>query len=157
MFLSQHLPHGDVLPHNLVVDPTSGKMTLIDIDEGVAKRVGEDRIVQRENSYFHDDQNWFVALSYPNPLRRDASLYTKTQLLASFLMLTTRMTVPAQYAPKIDSLVAKAKHLGEKLCYLDKQDHLVIEDSGSDATVKELVIDAEKGMNDICGGGSIDR
>jgi hypothetical protein len=35
-FLSKHLPHGDVLPHNLVYDEANGHLTLIDLDEGVA-------------------------------------------------------------------------------------------------------------------------
>lgn len=153
IFLSQHLPHGDVLPHNLVVDLASKEMTLIDIDEGVAaeeEESCEDRIVQRENSYCNDDQDWFIALSYPNPLRTDASLYTKTQLLASFLLLTTRTKTSAQYTARIESLVEKAKVWGETLCDLDMKGQVV--DTSNDefyATVKQSVEGAEKDMNDI--------
>ena len=39
MFLCEHLPHGDILPHNLVYDADAKTLTLIDIDEGVRKPV----------------------------------------------------------------------------------------------------------------------
>ena len=69
IFLSTCLPHGDVLPHNLVYDETRGEMTLIDIDEGVRKPEttgGKDHLLQRKNGYNNDNNDWYIALTYPN-------------------------------------------------------------------------------------------
>jgi hypothetical protein len=51
MFLCECLPHGDVLPHNIVFDERKEELTLVDIDEGVSKpQDGVDCILQRKTN-----------------------------------------------------------------------------------------------------------
>ena len=75
--------HGDVLPHNLVYNKSHQKLVLVDLDEGTVAADAPIRIFQDENS------ERFPYLRYPNYLRArsQAKLYTKIQLLFSFLML----------------------------------------------------------------------
>ena len=128
MFLGKHLPHGDVLPHNIVWDDKQQKMTLIDIDEGVSKG-GEnyiDHILQRKNQYFGNSGDWYIAISYPNPLRSYADLYTQTQLIASFLYLMKSVSNPRSCdLLQYENLHKTAVELGGILVDLDKKDKKV--------------------------------
>lgn len=125
-FLSACLPHGDVLPHNLVYDQASGEMTLIDVDEGVRKPQisnAADHILQRKNAYSNDSNDWYIALLYPNVFRQYAESYTKLQLIASFLYLITRIDKLTSTSLKHYELIHdKAESLGVDLCLLDKED-----------------------------------
>ena len=120
-FLSQHLPHGDVLPHNLVYDDEKEEISLIDIDEGVFNRTS---LPSRKNEYTEGEDDWYQALRYPNFFVEDANRYTKVQLLASFLYIL-------MWAPNTEDLGSKmlqacnglkeeAKRFGESMCCLDK-------------------------------------
>jgi len=120
LFLAEHLPHGDVLPHNIVYDEKESMMTLIDIDEGVRKDSGLDHILQRKNMYHGDSDDWYIALSYPNPLRERAILYTQSQLIATFLFLIGKVESPTKQTTELhSSVIDQAKKLGEKLYTLD--------------------------------------
>eukprot|EP00797_Seminavis_robusta_P004100 Sro1265_g257500.1 n/a (215) ;mRNA; r:26765-27409 len=149
MFLSEHLPHGDVLPHNLGFDKLSGKMTLIDVDEGVSKaEKGTDHILKRKNAYFNEDQDWFIALSYPNPLRQEgAALYTQTQLLACFLFLARRVeNLSQEFLKDLGTVREKAEAVGKELAELDRADALVSTFNGASipkelGEIEEAVID----------------
>ncbi|KAL3901603.1 MAG: hypothetical protein SGARI_006042, partial [Bacillariaceae sp.] len=146
--LSKILPHGDVLSHNIVVSPVPQKLTLIDIDEGVRpKRMGGTGIAKRKNSYKEDDEDWFKAISYPNPLRSQESLYTKVQLLATFFNLMVRVVddLPVSIKKKTDALLSKAKALGSALKKLDKRDKRV--NLVEHKNVVTMVNDAENDMN----------
>ena len=125
MFLAEHFPHGDVLPHNLVFDEATQVLTLIDIDEGVksGKRGSEDHLLQRKNEYNNDGDDWYIAMSYPNALRTAAYLYTKCQLTATFLYLVGRVeNLSSQSLEMLDALADETKKLGDELCTLDKDD-----------------------------------
>ena len=123
LFLAEHLPHGDVLPHNIVYDEKKSVMTLIDIDEGVRKDSGlhhVDHILRRKNMYRGDSDDWYIALLYPNPLRELAVLYTQSQLIASFLFLMGKVESPTKQTTELHlSVFVKAKKLGERLYTLD--------------------------------------
>ena len=82
--LCDSLFHGDALPHNLVYNAVSQKLTLIDLDEGTVKANAPKRILE-------DDSVVYAYLRYPNFLRAwtQALLYTQIQLVASFLLLTS--------------------------------------------------------------------
>ena len=120
-FLSQHLPHGDVLPHNLVYDDEKEEISLIDIDEGVFNRTS---LPSRKNEYTEGEDDWYQALRHPNFFVEDANRCTKVQLLASFLYIL-------MWAPNTEDLGSKmlqacndlkeeAKRFGESMCCLDK-------------------------------------
>ena len=125
MLLCAHLPHGDVLPHNIVRDEESKELTLIDIDEGVNKPPdgdsADDVILKRKNEYGGGDLNWFIALRYPNPLRTKSRLYTQSQLIATFLSIMGQVNNPPhQTVNAYNELHERAKLLGEFLYDLDK-------------------------------------
>lgn len=82
MYLSRTLPHGDVLPHNIVFDESTKALSLIDIDEG--SQHGQS-LLTRKNEY-GGLNDWYTGLSYPNVLVEDAQSYTKAQLVASFFL-----------------------------------------------------------------------
>ena len=125
MFLSKRLPHGDVLPHNLVYDQSSDEMTLIDLDEGVRMPKVEgmaDHLLRRKNEFKLDNNDWYIATMYPNALRASAENYTKVQLTASFLYLMEEIKDPfSEVLVAYDAIFQQAKELGAKLCTLDME------------------------------------
>ena len=149
-FLSTCLPHGDVLPHNLLYDQESGEMTLIDVDEGVRKpqiSSAADHILQRKNAYSNDSNDWYIALLYPNVFREFADSYTKLQLIASLLYLITRMDKLTSTSLKLYELIhGKAERLGVDLCLLDKEDSTLDRTNTTKyiALVDDLYEDMEK-------------
>ncbi|KAG7366435.1 hypothetical protein IV203_029105 [Nitzschia inconspicua] len=149
-FLSTCLPHGDVLPHNLVYDQASGEMTLIDVDEGVRKpqiSSAADHILRRKNAYSNDSNDWYIALLYPNVFREYAESYTKLQLIASFLYLITRIDKLTSTSLKHYELIHdKAESLGVDLCLLDKEDSMLDRTNTTRyiASVDDLYKDMEK-------------
>ena len=150
--LNKILPHGDILPHNLVFDMTTQEMTLIDMDEGV-ERTDTDttHILKRKNTYLETDYDWFIAISYPNPLRNNAALYTKAQLLASFLFLMRRINnVPPQFLAEFEALVEKAGKLGAELCAVDKKDREVGDLFGR--TVEKSLTEADDAVTKMIAG-----
>jgi len=85
--LTKVLPHGDTLPHNMVYDEGKNCFTLIDLDEGISIDDGTGFYL-RENTYEDENgNNWLNAMYYPNYLRKHPDLYTKMQLVASFVVL----------------------------------------------------------------------
>jgi len=150
MFLAEHLPHGDVLPHNLVYDETSKVLTLIDLDEGVmaSDELEDDHILQRKNVYGDDADDWYNALSYPNPLRKKAKLYTKCQLVASCLYVVRKVddSNQLQETDTLLDLANEATKLGNKLCELDKKEKLMAE---GDEELTHLVDSVYDKMSEI--------
>jgi hypothetical protein len=123
MFLSENLPHGDVLPHNLVYDIGKKSLSLIDVDEGVLKDLGDDHLPLRNNVYSGDDkQDWYLALSYPNIVRTHAKLYTQSQLIASFLFVLTKLNgLSDEVTEAFERLQKSATALGMYFLTLDKK------------------------------------
>ena len=52
-YLSNVLPHGDVLPHNIVYNADTTELKLIDLDEGIDAEDGVFMI--RENTYTKEE------------------------------------------------------------------------------------------------------
>lgn len=146
LFLSTCLPHGDALPHNLVVDPVSNEMTLIDVDEGVRKAKGRmDHILQRKNVYNNDSNDWYIALMYPNTLRRYGESYTKCQLIASFLYLMTIIDNLTSTALKqFGILHGNAEVLGGRLFHVDIEGEETSDASEYVSSVNGLYEDMER-------------
>jgi hypothetical protein len=111
------LAHGDVLPHNLLFDSRDSLLHVIDMDESSRDNDIPRRIVQYNENKGPD---WFVALTYPNALRKEGDSYTKVQLAASFLQLSS-LFHPSQLPNEVSNLVSNAIVLGESLCDWDKQ------------------------------------
>lgn len=150
--LSEILPHTDALPHNIVVNQEFD-MTLIDVDEGVkTEKSGGHGIPCRKNDYGKDsDQDWFLAISYPNPLHQCESLYTRAQLLLSFLVLISKLTVPPQLKPEVSIILNSAKELGVALKSFDVQNFTF--DSPEEVKNEKKIMDplsaAERKMYEI--------
>jgi hypothetical protein len=93
-------------------------LTLIDVDEGVSIRK---ELLSRNNKYSSDGNDWYIALSYPNFLRKNAQKYTQSQLVASFLYLAGRITdFSTETNQKLDELQKEAQKLGEALFKIDE-------------------------------------
>jgi hypothetical protein len=75
------------------------------------------RIVQYNENKGPD---WLVALTYPNALRKEGDSYTKVQLAASFLQLSS-LFHPSQLPNEVSNLVSNVIVLGESLYDWDKQ------------------------------------
>jgi len=145
-FLSNHLPHGDVLPHNLVYDDIKEEISLIDIDEGVRIRGS---LLTRKNEYNNGDDDWYKALRYPNFFVEDANRYTTVQLIASFIYIL-KGGPNEDLDQECAQLLEEAERLGESLCNLDKTDDLM----KSPQRLKKFnnwVDKLESMMNDILG------
>ena len=100
--ISDAVLHGDSLPHNIVYNAGSGILVLIDYDEGIVGSSAHKRIVEE------DEETLFPYLRYPNFLRawRNRQLYTKVQLVASFLLLQTQMFPVADAVGSIEGTSA---------------------------------------------------
>lgn len=77
--LCEHIIHGDILLHNVVMDDDNS-LHLIDFDEGVISRPGT--TLSRRYPVFGGELNWFQAMFYPNSLRHFVQRYSQVQLLA---------------------------------------------------------------------------
>jgi hypothetical protein len=124
MFLSNHLPHGDVLPHNIVYhidDEDKMTLTLIDVDEGVV--VGYPLLYRRsdyETAHIEGADDWYTALYYPNYLRANAQSYTQSQLLALFQFVVGIIRDFPVDNTKYVTLKADIQQVGEYLFTMDK-------------------------------------
>jgi hypothetical protein len=131
IFLSTCLPHGDVLPHNIVVDDNSNDMALIDLDEGVIATTasGKVELPKQKNAYNNDNNDWYLALNYPNVFCGDAVGYTKVELIASFVYLMTEKVNMAKVSGRLISsfkdICERAEDLGRKIYDVDKDDTML--------------------------------
>ena len=109
--LAKKMCHGDLLPHNFVIDREANTLHIIDLDEG-----GIADVPRREMPANTDeDSKWFFALRYPNPLRDgNRELYTKVQFAAAFLMLTKNLELD-----ELEKLLVVATDLGNELVQAD--------------------------------------
>ena len=116
--LAKKMCHGDLLPHNFVIDRIANTLHIIDLDEGDIDEVPRREIPENTD----ENMKWFSALQYPNPLRNgNKELYTKVQFAAAFLMLTGTIKSEindedSKHLVKIEQLAAK---LGRKLVAAD--------------------------------------
>eukprot|EP00980_Cylindrotheca_fusiformis_P010066 scaffold2228_cov92-Cylindrotheca_fusiformis.AAC.1 len=126
-FLDSCLPHGDILPHNMVYNDDTGELTLIDVDEGVRKLQDQDALdclPKRNNVYNEDETDWYIALSYPNAIRTISQSYTQCQLIASFLYVVRNINDLSinnllKDSERLQRLQSLAKDIGDELCKLD--------------------------------------
>jgi hypothetical protein len=159
MLLCEHLPHGDVLPHNIVCDQAK-ELTLIDIDEGVAKpsttqKKSNDVILKRKNDYGEDGLNWFIALRYPNPLRTKSKLYTQAQLIATFLSLMGQVGNPSQQTvDAYNELHDEAEKLGGFLWNIGKKPKEAKIKSSDMESMTQLVAASYSKLDKIVRGGN---
>eukprot|EP00529_Nitzschia_sp_RCC80_P017120 CAMPEP_0113470632 /NCGR_PEP_ID=MMETSP0014_2-20120614/16547_1 /TAXON_ID=2857 /ORGANISM="Nitzschia sp." /LENGTH=677 /DNA_ID=CAMNT_0000363211 /DNA_START=126 /DNA_END=2159 /DNA_ORIENTATION=- /assembly_acc=CAM_ASM_000159 len=139
-YLSKTLPHGDVLPHNIVYDQSTEVLSLIDIDEGVP--IGQP-LLTRKNEYKGEGDDWYTGLSYPNFYVEDPLRYTQSQLIASFLYLLRIVgeELPegetlSDYVNLTNDLNLNASKLGKILADLDSRKvdfSKVVQETRSDA------------------------
>ena len=94
-----------ILTNNFVLDSTTKRLHLIDLDEG-----GIYDAPRRNLSTDRHGGKWFSALQYPNLLRHDnRELYTKVQFAAAVLALAPESAWDCEHV----DLVKQAKVLGE--------------------------------------------
>ena len=126
--LCPKLTHCDVLPHNFAFDGTH--LHLLDIDEGVDEFTPA---YARELAYSGgtNDEDWLIAMTYPNAVRNDKRRYTQLQLVASFLTLAS---LDHEDDPTAMELRQKAEVVGK---WLQKED------------VPDAFIDKERDLREI--------
>ena len=121
LFLARCLPHGDVLPHNLVYDNEARELNLIDVDEGTNARFS---LPSRNNEYT-GEMDWYQALRYPNFFLKDGVRYTKVQLVACVLYIywlaPNKVNLRSEVLEACENLERQAKDLGESMSSLEKK------------------------------------